>query len=112
MSRSSPDPDDVLRDVVAKLVSSGYAWAGIFFLEDGELALGPQAGTPDESARSRVPVLWKGERIAELAADGVERSRSTRWRRQSASTASSAGTPAASPGSREVQNRASPRHGG
>jgi putative methionine-R-sulfoxide reductase with GAF domain len=64
------DADDVLREVVARLVSGGYTWAGIFFVEAGELALGPEAGTPDESARSRVPVLWKGERVAELAADG------------------------------------------
>ena len=56
--------------MVAKLVSSGYAWAGIFFLEAGALVLGPDAGTPDESARTQVPVLWKGERVAELAADG------------------------------------------
>jgi len=66
----SVDADDVLRDVVARLVAGGYEWAGIFFLEDGELALGPQAGAADEQARTQVPVLWKGERVAELAADG------------------------------------------
>ena len=65
------DADDVLRDVVARLVAGGYAWAGIFFLEAGELVLGPEAGTPDESARMQVPVLWRGERVAELAADGA-----------------------------------------
>ena len=64
------DADDVLRGVVAGLVAGGYAWAGIFFLEDGELVLGPQAGTPEESRRTQVPVLWRGERVAELAADG------------------------------------------
>ena len=42
------DADDILRQVVATLSRrAGYAWAGIFFLEDGELALGPQAGTAD-----------------------------------------------------------------
>jgi len=66
----STDADDVLRDVVARLVAAGYAWAGIFFVEDGELVLGPEAGTPDEPARTSVPVLWRGERVAELAADG------------------------------------------
>jgi hypothetical protein len=65
------DADDVLRDVVARLVAGGYTWAGIFFVEDGALALGPEAGTPDEPARTSVPVLWKGERVAELAADGA-----------------------------------------
>lgn len=64
------DADDVLRDVVARLVAGGYTWAGIFFLEDGKLALGPEAGASNESARTQVPVLWKGERVAELAADG------------------------------------------
>ena len=66
----STDADDVLREVVARLVAGGYAWAGIYFVEDGALALGPEAGTPNESARMQVPVLWKGERVAELAADG------------------------------------------
>ena len=48
---------------------AGYAWAGIFFLEDGELALGPHAGAPDESRRTSVPVTWQGDRVAELAVD-------------------------------------------
>ena len=64
------DADDVLRGVVARLVAGGYTWAGIFFLEDGELALGPEAGGPNESRRTHGPVLWRGERVAELAADG------------------------------------------
>lgn len=64
------DADDVLRSVVARLVAGGYTWAGIFFVEDGELVLGPKAGTPDETARTHVPVVWKAERVAELAADG------------------------------------------
>jgi len=64
------DADDILRQVVAALHhEAGYAWAGIFFLEDGELALGPQAGVPDESRRTSVPVTWQGDRVAELAID-------------------------------------------
>jgi hypothetical protein len=64
------DADDVLRQVVAMLHQrAGYAWAGIFFLEDGKLALGPEAGTPDETRRTSVPVTWQGDRIAELAVD-------------------------------------------
>ena len=72
----SADADDALRQTVADLVADGCAWAGIYFVEDGELALGPEAGEPDESMRVSVPVAWKGERVAELAADGdVDRER-------------------------------------
>jgi hypothetical protein len=64
------DADEILRQVVAALHhEAGYAWAGIFFLEDGELALGPEAGAPDESRRTSVPVAWQGDRVAELAVD-------------------------------------------
>ena len=66
------DADDVLRQVVAALQrEAGYAWAGIFFVEAGSLTLGPAAGEPDESRRTRVPVLWQGDRVAELAVDGA-----------------------------------------
>jgi len=64
------DADDILRNVVAALhEQAGYAWAGIFFLEDGALALGPQVGTPDETRRTNMPVTWQGSRVAELAVD-------------------------------------------
>jgi hypothetical protein len=64
------DADDILRQVVAVLhEQAGYAWAGIFFLEDGELALGPHAGVPDEPRRTTIPVMWQGDRVAELAVD-------------------------------------------
>lgn len=46
-------------------------WAGIFFVEGHELVLGPESGTPDLERRVGVPVTWRGERIAELAADGA-----------------------------------------
>ncbi len=66
------DADDVLREVVHVLHErGGYAWAGIFFVEDGELALGPEAGEADEGRRRTVPVLWQGARVAELALDGA-----------------------------------------
>jgi hypothetical protein len=67
----SADADDILRQTVAVLsATEGCTWAGIFFVEEGALALGPEAGSVDESRRTSVPVTWKGERIAELAADG------------------------------------------
>jgi hypothetical protein len=66
------DADDVLRDVVAALHdNAGYAWAGLFFVEEGALTLGPQAGIADEEHRTSVPVRWQGDTIAELAVDGA-----------------------------------------
>ena len=66
------DADDVLRLVVATLHErAGYPWAGIAFVEGGELVLGPHLGTPDEAPRTVVPVTWQGDRIAELAVDGA-----------------------------------------
>lgn len=67
----APDADDVLRQTVASLAGAeGCTWAGIFFVEEGELVLGPEAGTRDEARRIGVPVTWKGDRVAELAVDG------------------------------------------
>jgi hypothetical protein len=66
------DADDVLRAVVAELVREpDIDWAGILFLEDGELALGPEAGSPDEGRRVRVPVAYQGTHVGELAIDGA-----------------------------------------
>jgi hypothetical protein len=64
------DADDALRDVVATLAGR-YRWAGILFVEEGDLVLGPQAGEPGEAARTQVPVTFNGDRIAELAVDGA-----------------------------------------
>jgi hypothetical protein len=65
------DADDILRQAVAELSrGDGCTWAGIFFVEDGELVLGPESGEPDAGRRTTVPVSWRGERVAELAADG------------------------------------------
>jgi hypothetical protein len=65
------EPDDVLRSAVGVLVGEpGVAWAGIAFLEEGELALGPSAGEPDESKRVRVPVAFQGSPVGELWVDG------------------------------------------
>jgi hypothetical protein len=64
------DADDILRDVVGALAGR-YGWAGILFVEGDTLVLGPQAGSPDESRRTQLPVTWQGERVAELAIDGA-----------------------------------------
>jgi hypothetical protein len=67
------DADDVLRRVVAALHDDGgYAWAGLFFVEDGALTLGPEAGARVAEHRTSVPVRWQGDTIAELAVDGAE----------------------------------------
>ncbi|HJU36078.1 MAG TPA: hypothetical protein VJ716_01510 [Gaiellaceae bacterium] len=67
----SADADEQLRQVVANLVArEGCAWAGLYFVEDGSLVLGPEAGAPDPARRTAVPVLWRGTRVAELAVDG------------------------------------------
>ncbi len=64
------EADDVLRRIVAALhEQGGYAWAGIFFVEEGALTLGPAAGEPDAERRLQTPVLWQGVRVAELAVD-------------------------------------------
>lgn len=64
------DADDALRGVVEALRGqAGYAWAGILFVEEGELILGPRAGAPNEARRTSVPVTWQGDRIAVLAVD-------------------------------------------
>jgi putative methionine-R-sulfoxide reductase with GAF domain len=67
------DADDILRGVVAALVTEGHCvWAGILFSEDGELVLGPEAGTPNPSARTQLPITYKSDRVAELVADGAD----------------------------------------
>ena len=66
------DADDVLRGVVAALhEQAGYPWAGILFVEQGELLIGPEAGTPAGEPRTRVPVVWQDVRVAELAVEGA-----------------------------------------
>lgn len=67
----SADADAALRAVVAALADEpGIAWAGIAFLEDGRLELGPEAGTPDEPRRRRVPVSFRDKAVGELWVDG------------------------------------------
>jgi hypothetical protein len=71
----SSEPDDVLRATVEVLAAEpAVEWAGIAFNEEGRLALGPQAGEPDEARRARVPVHFQGRKVGELWVDGdVER---------------------------------------
>jgi putative methionine-R-sulfoxide reductase with GAF domain len=54
------------------VVEAGARWAGILFSENGELILGPEAGRQHAGSRVQVPVVFDGERIAELVVDGPE----------------------------------------
>jgi hypothetical protein len=67
----SVDADDLLRRAVSELAArEDCTWAGIYFVEEGSLVLGPEAGTPAPERRTSVPVRWRDTRVAELAADG------------------------------------------
>jgi hypothetical protein len=69
---STPDADEQLRRTVEELAArEDCSWAGIYFVEESELALGPEAGAPDPARRTTVPVVWRDTRVAELAADGA-----------------------------------------
>lgn len=66
------DADDVLRAVVGVLAGEPkIGWAGIRFLENGELVLGPSAGTPDEARRHPTAIAYRGEPVGELIVDGL-----------------------------------------
>ena len=66
------DADDVLRAVVAALAAEpDIAWAGIEFLEAGELVLGPSAGSSDKTRRRVTTIAYRDESVGELVIDGV-----------------------------------------
>ena len=61
------DADEVLRQVVSVLYErlDGCSWAGISFVEAGELVLGPERGerTGEETS---MPISYDGKVVAEL----------------------------------------------
>ena len=68
---STPDADEQLRQTVSRIAArERCSWAGIYFVEEGELVLGPEAGTAEPERRTTVPVLWRDTHVAELAVDG------------------------------------------
>jgi len=68
---SGGDVDDLLRAAVAALVADpSIVWAGIRFLEEGELVLGPSAGEPDETRRLTAPIAYRDGTVGELVVDG------------------------------------------
>ncbi len=65
------EPDDVLRRTVATLVEEpGIVWAGIAFLEQDGLVLGPAVGHPDEQRRETFLIAYRGSPVGELWIDG------------------------------------------
>ena len=65
------DADDVLRAAVAALIiDPDIVWAGVNFLDDGGLVLGPEAGEQDVTRRMRVPITFHDALVGELWADG------------------------------------------
>jgi hypothetical protein len=58
------DADDVLRGAVAELGAT-YEWAGIAFVEQRELVLGPATG-PEPVETFGVPITYEGAQVAEL----------------------------------------------
>jgi putative methionine-R-sulfoxide reductase with GAF domain len=65
------EADDLLRSATAVLADEPtVAWAGIAFLEEGDFVLGPAAGEPDETRRTRVPIAYQGDPVGELWVDG------------------------------------------
>jgi putative methionine-R-sulfoxide reductase with GAF domain len=65
------EPDDVLREAVQALADSpGITWAGIAFLDQGTLVLGPTAGEPGMSQQVSVPIAFQGSDVGELRIDG------------------------------------------
>ena len=66
------DADDVLRATVAALIlDPSIVWAGVNFLDDGELVLGPEAGEQDVTRRVCVPITFHDAPVGELWADGT-----------------------------------------
>jgi hypothetical protein len=59
------DADDVLRAAVAEL-GDAYQWAGIAFVEEDELVLGPATDPTPPPQTFDVPILYDGVRVAEL----------------------------------------------
>ena len=71
------DADEVLRRTVEALVAEPeIAWAGVAFVEGSTITLGPTAGTPDESRRTRIPVAFQDAIVGELRVDGAVESAS------------------------------------
>lgn len=69
------DADDVLRQVVGVLHErAGFAWAGIAFVEEASLELGPEAGEP-AGEPAAFPIAFQGANVGELRVSPPPRDR-------------------------------------
>lgn len=69
---STDEADDALRGVVDVLLGEPEIdWAAVAFLEEGNLVLGPAAGSEDLSRRARIPISFAGDKVGELLVDGA-----------------------------------------
>jgi hypothetical protein len=60
------DADEILRQVVTVLHGvDGFSWAGISFVEEGELVLGPAEGERTGEP-TPIPISYEGNVVAEL----------------------------------------------
>jgi hypothetical protein len=67
----APEADDALREIVRLLAAQPeIVWAGIAFVEEGALILGPAAGDPQPDRRTTAPVSYDGAVVGELWVDG------------------------------------------
>jgi putative methionine-R-sulfoxide reductase with GAF domain len=70
------DADEILRQTVAELADRYSAFAGVRFVEEGELVLGPAAGAPG-GEETAVAVRFNDQVVAELVTsallEGAER---------------------------------------
>jgi len=66
------EPDDVLRQTVALLVAnSDITWAGIAFVDEGGLVLGPTAGAPDEAHRTSATIEFQATKSESCGSTGA-----------------------------------------
>jgi hypothetical protein len=71
LAEQGGDADDVLRAAVELLAAEPHvSWAGISFVEEGDLVPGPSAGAPDEPRRRSAQIAYRGDTVGELAVDG------------------------------------------
>ena len=63
------EPDDLLREAVTILRDqAGLGFAGVAFVEEGSLVLGPHAGSEPAAGVESFPVRFNGGRVADLVA--------------------------------------------
>ena len=66
-------PVEVLHAVAGTLVErGGCAWAAILLADGGEFVPAAYAGEERSDERARIPIVFGGDKVGELAADGCD----------------------------------------